>query len=645
LADSRFLILLIVVLFGSQVSAESCPNTSAYKKRQNIVIQLDKLIDLEKDSDRRADLFLRKARIYLEQYYDCIDLPKEQLELAIKTYGRIIETHSSYQRLDEVIFLLASALNDAKRAKEALELYQQLIIKGGKFVPDALVAIGDFYFNQANMLMARKAYERAIKHENSSLADYAVYKLAWIHINLQEFEKAGQLFRKIIVKHDFDHKNCIREEALHDYVLAYSHFGRAEKAQAEFQSFAGGQVRDMLDRLFRLYIDHGKFTDTITVLRHLIKTELDPLHKIDLHVYIIKASARLGMKNEILLEVKQLAQTLQQATRSKRIRRRNYQTKYAEARQDAADSIARLAGTWEKEARYAPPLAAEQAEEILGLYLEIFPDTDQAYVMRIVYADFLTTTRKKYKLAIMEYERIIETDLAHHEKRKTSIRSMSSGTKRHPRGFFLCEAAYGIVRARQHLMQKEEFQTDLDFIAAAETYLKLCSKKEDVCQVRSALAHSLTSLHHFSQAREQLTQVESNCPDPDNSTARLQIEKIDTQLKDFTGIRFKPAEIKGKLSRALIMGVMYQNRAVLSDCFSKEPSERSKPVSWVLIRFLIAVNGYVAISKVDQSNLAGKKTGRCLEMQIRRLKFPPPPRYQDVKVIYRLEIAHLPTPQ
>jgi len=136
LAASKFLILLIVFLFGFQVSAESCPDTPAYKKRQTIIIQLNKLLGYEKDPAQRADLLFRMAKTYNDQYFDCPDRPKEQLELAIKTYGQIIE------------------------------------------------------------------------YENSSIADYAVYKLAWIHINLQEFEKAGQLFVKIIKS---DHKTALRK--------------------------------------------------------------------------------------------------------------------------------------------------------------------------------------------------------------------------------------------------------------------------------------------------------------------------------------------------------------------------------------------------------------------------------------------------
>ncbi len=83
----------------------------------------------------------------------------------------------------------------------------------------------------------------------------------------------------------------------------------------------------------------------------------------------------------------------------------------------------------------------------------------------------------------------------------------------------------------------------------------------------------------------------------------------------------------------------------MSDCFTKEPSERSRPSSWVLIGFSIASNGYVAFSKIVESNLANKKTKRCLERQIHRLKFSPPPSGRDVKIFYHLEIAHQPTTQ
>ncbi len=134
------------------------------------------------------------------------------------------------------------------------------------------------------------------------------------------------------------------------------------------------------------------------------------------------------------------------------MRRKTYRTKYEEARQAAADKIVRLAATWVKEAKYAPPLLAEQTEEILGLYQEIFPETDQAYVMQVAYADFLYKNRRKYELAAKEHEKIIETDLARPEK--------------HPRGRYLCWATYGVVLARQNLLLTKTIQADLDFIEA-----------------------------------------------------------------------------------------------------------------------------------------------------------------------------------
>jgi tetratricopeptide (TPR) repeat protein len=644
LVDFRLLVFLVIAQFSpvalAQTPVESCTDTPAYKKRQDIILRLDKLIDMEKDSDRRADLLLRKAVSITDQAYelilDCPDKSKAQRELAIKTYQKIVETSPSYGRLDEVKFLLAGLLNESKRPKEALKFYQQLVEGNGKFVPDALVAIGDFYFGQANMHMAQKAYEQAIKHEHSKLADYALYKLAWIHVNLQDFEKAGQLFKRIAVKYQFDHKNEIKKEALKDYVLTYSHIGRAAAAHLEFQKLAGSRSGDLLDRLFRLYLGQGKFNDAITVLRQLIKTELDPLKKIDLHVHMIEAFAQMGMKNDILLEVKQLAQTLQQAARSKKIRRKNYRLKYAEARQDAEAAIGKITAVWLREVNYTRPETYDQLEEILTLFLRTFPDSGEAYVVQIAYADFLYKRRRKYSLAAKEYERIIETDLAHLEKNGPY---KDGPKKKHPRGRYLCEVTYGALLARQHLLDKQKLATELDFIEAAETHLKLCPKEQHVCQVRSALSHSLADLHHFSQAREQLTEVESNCPGPDNSSALLQIEKIDTHLKEFKGIKFEPVEIKGKLKPARVMGTMFQNRAILADCFKKEPIERSKPRSTVLIEFMIAGSGHVAFSKIKESDLNGKEAGRCLEYKIRRLKFLPAQDRQSAKVSYRLVFA------
>ena len=74
-----------------------------------------------------------------------------------------------------------------------------------RYVPDAWMAFGEYYFNKANksdragnLARALEAYRKAAEYQESSVYGYALYKQAWVHYNLGQWSEALELFRGVI---------------------------------------------------------------------------------------------------------------------------------------------------------------------------------------------------------------------------------------------------------------------------------------------------------------------------------------------------------------------------------------------------------------------------------------------------------------
>ncbi len=216
------------------------------------------------------------------------DLEVQQKKLrdqAVALYGAIIKRYPKYPRLDEVLYFLAENLSKRNRYDpDALKAYGALIERFPKsrFVPDAWMALGEYWFEKAtgdartkNLQKALGAYRKAAEYQESSVYGYALYKQGWVHYNLAAWSEALDLFRAVIFFGELptatvpaDRKLALVKEARKDYVRTYSHVGSAEGAAEEFKR-VGGDANwvEMLKSLAGIFYEEGKDRDAIVVYR------------------------------------------------------------------------------------------------------------------------------------------------------------------------------------------------------------------------------------------------------------------------------------------------------------------------------------------------------------------------------------------
>ena len=62
-------------------------------------------------------------------------------------------------------------------------------------MPEAWIRVGEFYFDQGDLLKAREAYAQAMRTPDSKFYDKALYKLAWTYYRQDDFGGAIERFK------------------------------------------------------------------------------------------------------------------------------------------------------------------------------------------------------------------------------------------------------------------------------------------------------------------------------------------------------------------------------------------------------------------------------------------------------------------
>src|SRR5574339_632899 len=86
------------------------------------------------------------------------------------------------------------------RGDEGIEEYTKIIAEHptSQFVPDALVNIGDYYFELNDFPNALKLFQKAETYSEANIYGYSIYKQAWCLYNLTDYKLSLQRFIDVI---------------------------------------------------------------------------------------------------------------------------------------------------------------------------------------------------------------------------------------------------------------------------------------------------------------------------------------------------------------------------------------------------------------------------------------------------------------
>jgi tetratricopeptide (TPR) repeat protein len=347
---------------------------------------------------------------------------REQL---IAAFRNLVDAHPNYAAMDRALFYLAFAYQDGNDFNNARTVYRTLIQRfpQSPFVPNAYLSFAEYFFEQGEMENARQFYERvlAVQDEHNQVYGYALYKMAWVLYNLQDFEGSLNKFYEVI-DYGRSHPNAgavtaLLRNARMELVTVYgSVYGTAARplnvgnAFATFQRYAADEENSyaMFEKLAELYQDAGQWPNAVASYHGMMERRANSDRFCFWQSQVARAIIASRPKPDQLVEVNRLIDvynTFRASSRSTEVK--------TECRNQAARVTFDVASHWHLEAvgRSAEgavqtrgtrsPETMRMTVDLYQKILDEFPEFDQVEFTEYDRRDWPTRYRIAYYRADM----------------------------------------------------------------------------------------------------------------------------------------------------------------------------------------------------------------------------------------------------
>lgn len=307
--STAVMLLALNLSFGTKSRAG--PSQSEYgsvqnsKEKQIEAIRNEEIravktaLSLRSPENRKAELYLRLAELYLESYRADFLLEGRVQEAALAhnpnaklnrgrsvddlKYGigaaeQILSLNVDHNKLDQVYYFLGYNYSEYGDKKKSIAYYKKLATEfpDSQFAGEGIRATADDAFNRGDYKEAEVQYEKALaKTKDSSQQARIYHKLAWCYYRGRRTNEALETMKKAIEisKQGGEKLLSIREEGLRDLAVYYAETGRVDEAIAYFKENAGGEDKlvRVLEKLGKEYERTGQTDKSIQVYEALLK--------------------------------------------------------------------------------------------------------------------------------------------------------------------------------------------------------------------------------------------------------------------------------------------------------------------------------------------------------------------------------------
>lgn len=331
---------------------------------------------------------------------------KEASAQAARIYKALVNdpAFAGYKRMDEALYYYAFELGNLGKEKEMQLAYQQLInnYPESQFISQAYLAFADYYFGKNEIQNAVRLYQKVTEFKDSPVYAYALYKLAWCHLNPigtaeARYDKSLNYFVATIKATQEGRAGSeangkqLRRDARRDLVRAYVHASRPSQAWDFFNKWGKGpgkdenDVKKMMKLLANQYFGEGKYVESTFVYKKLQDEFASDPDACEWQSRIVVNTLAEDNKAVQWRETKELGA---------------YWTKYKEGdykksvkrkcRDAALDTMKQMATVWHDEAEKTRiDDTYELAEKAYQGFLDVFPEDKDAYELQYYYAELL----------------------------------------------------------------------------------------------------------------------------------------------------------------------------------------------------------------------------------------------------------------
>jgi len=347
-----------------------------------------------------------EARQLEEQQKRHIRAAADAAERATKVYEYLTTDakFASYGRLDEALYYYAFELGTLGEEQKMQQAYTKLIndFPNTPYLANAYLAFADYYYGKGQIGNAVRLYERVTQFTDSPVYAYALYKLAWCHLNpIGEFEarydKSLNYFVETInatkagrAGSDANAKQ-LRRDARRDLVRAYVHASKPSKAWSLFDKVGNGpgpdeqDARKMMELLANQYFGDGAYTESTYIYKQLQSRFEGDAKACEWQGKIVVNTLASDDKEVQWKESEGLAtyyRQTQASDASKAIKK--------QCKADTLATLRQMATVWHDEAdKTARARTYELAAQAYEVFLATFPKEPDSYELQYFYAELL----------------------------------------------------------------------------------------------------------------------------------------------------------------------------------------------------------------------------------------------------------------
>ncbi len=272
--------------------------------RQEEIRAVRTALGLRNPENRKADLYLRLAELYLESYQANFQLEgrihqkalqvdpnarlervrsREDLRNGVSAAEALLSLRVPQEKRDRVHYFLGynyAEFGDFEKSRRHYEILLRDFPSSG-FAQDALRALGDVAFQSGDFAVAVKNYELAVRRtKDPAQQARLLHKLAWCYYRERRAELAVSTMKRAIAIARASDENgkllSIRDEGLRDLAVYYAETGRVDEAIEYFRGNAGKQdgVSRVLEKLGKEFERTGRVDEAKRVYEVLF--QIDP---------------------------------------------------------------------------------------------------------------------------------------------------------------------------------------------------------------------------------------------------------------------------------------------------------------------------------------------------------------------------------
>lgn len=299
------------------------------QKRNSLIFDIKRFLSTARDADQKAELNLRLANLYREEYTSNMAKAQSDFDKAMANFEKVqeknpkakppqmdtsealasldrargiykdlLKQYPQHPRRDEMLFFLAQSSIDRGLNDDAMQYYKMLLAEfpDSRFSPDAIVQLGDNYFDKNQWEQAETYYNEVVKRNFMPLMNYVRWRKGWCAFNTSRNQEAVEHFRWVVDNEDTIDNTPIRvkNEALKDISLPFVELGVTDMA-VEFYKVQGDfQNRRGLESMASLYVEKGNRKNGIFFYEHLLNLDANHPKNPDYDVAIAEALRASG---------------------------------------------------------------------------------------------------------------------------------------------------------------------------------------------------------------------------------------------------------------------------------------------------------------------------------------------------------------